>query len=133
MSNLFETHGAASWIELTTTDVAAAKAFYSEIAGWELEDNPMPDGGTYTVVKVNGEGIGGIMQNPPGMENMPPMWTPYLTVDDVDISCAQAQAAGGQVMREPWDVPGVGRMAVIADPTGGAICIMTYEQNDQAA
>lgn len=120
-------HGKFHWNELMTNDVAAAKDFYSKVAGWTVEEMDMPDGMKYTIVMAGGEPAGGIMdmahtQAPAGT---PPHWFSYIAVDDVDARVAATKAAGGQVMSEPFDVAGVGRIAIIADPSGANIGIMT--------
>ena len=55
----------------------------------------------------------------------PAHWFSYIAVDDVDASCAAVKAGGGQVTGEPFDVEGVGRIAMVQDPNGGMVGIMT--------
>ena len=98
--------------------------------GYTTDTMDMPDGGTYTVLKTGDESVGGIMKMPASAGAAPPHWMGYITVDNVDTRIAKAEAAGGKVMMPAMDVPGVGRMATIVDPTGGAISIITYEQKD---
>jgi len=120
-------HGQFSWNELLTTDPTAATAFYKQLFGWEPQDFPMGDF-IYTVVKLKGaeQGQGGIMQIPAHAEGMPPAWFPYVTVDDADETVKQATQLGGKVIVDPKDIPEVGRFAVIQDPQGAAISIITY-------
>lgn len=73
MDAKYKLHGAFSWCELLTTDVADAKRFYSKLFGWTLEPAPMP-GMEYTLVKYGGEQMGGIMAIPPAAKGMPPSW-----------------------------------------------------------
>lgn len=126
----FGTHGAFSWCELRTGDPDSAISFYTQVLGYKTDSMDMPDGGTYTVLKVGDDGIGGIMKMPEAAGAAPPHWMGYITVDNVDDRIAKATAAGGQVMMPAMDVPGVGRMATIVDPTGGAISIITYEPRE---
>ena len=121
----YTTHGAFSWNELMTTDPDAALAFYTALFGWTVETMPMPDG-PYHVVKADGTAVGGVMKLPEHAGPMPPCWGSYVTVNDVDATCAQAAALGGKVVFGPMDVPSVGRLAVIVDPQGAAISVMTY-------
>ena len=88
-------HGAFSWFELTTKDPAAAKDFYTKLFGWNTEEMPMGDG-TYTIVKVGDEGVGGIMATPPEAQNMPPHWGIYVSVDDVEATAKLAQELGAR-------------------------------------
>ena len=71
MDNKLMRHGAFSWFELMTGDVKGAREFYTKLLGWTSQEMPMQDS-TYTVVEVDGEGVGGIMSLPPGQEEMPP-------------------------------------------------------------
>jgi predicted enzyme related to lactoylglutathione lyase len=117
------------WHDLMTTDVEAAKAFYGDVVGWSFEHQPP----AYSVAQVQGMGMGGIMAVPPEAKGMPPFWAGYVYTPDVDAACAKAKALGGKVWREPWDIPGVIRMAVLADPTGATFNIMqplSTEQRD---
>ena len=127
MSDAMRTHGAFSWCELRAADADQAISFYTDVLGWETEAMEMPDG-TYTMLKAGGQPVGGIMANP--VPGAPAHWMTYVTVDDVDKRIENAQAAGGELLMPAMDVPGVGRMATIADPGGAAISIITYERQD---
>lgn len=118
-------HGAFSWNELMTTDVTAAKTFYHELLGWELQDLQTPTM-SYTLVKTGEREIGGIMAVPPEAAGETAIWGSYVTVDDVDKLVAAANKLGGSVMVPPRDIPGVGRFAVIRDPQGAMLNLITY-------
>lgn len=107
-------------VELNTTDVARAKAFFGSLFAWKLEDMAMPDG-NYTMIDVGDGTGGGIMQHP--MPGAPSMWLAYVLVDDIDATCAKATALGGTVMKEKMEVPGMGWLAIIVDPTGALLGI----------
>lgn len=121
-----DTHGKIFWTELMTRDPEAAKAFFARVAGWTYEVMAMTEG-AYHVASTGGQMVAGIMNiaDMPGMESLPPHWFTYIGVDDVDAAVAETRAAGGQVHREPWDVPGVGRIAIVGDPSGAAVGLMT--------
>jgi uncharacterized protein len=120
-------HGQFSWNELATTDPAGAVKFYTQLFGWTAQEFPMPEF-NYTVVRMAGadSGQGGIMPTPPTAKGMPPAWISYVTVDDVDATAKQAEKLGGKIMAGPQDIPEVGRFAVILDPQGAAIAVITY-------
>jgi predicted enzyme related to lactoylglutathione lyase len=118
-------HGGFSWMELMTTKVEDAKKFYTSLFGWETEEMSM-EGMSYTVLKVAGEAVGGMMAMPPGCEGMPPSWSVYVTVEDVDATASKVESLGGKVLRAPADIPEVGRFCVLQDPQGAAICAITY-------
>ena len=108
--------GQFCWNELMTTDVAAAKTFYTRLLGWTPE--PFGEGMDYTVLKKDNASVGGLMKTPqPGM---PAQWLAYVLVEDVDAAAAQAAKLGGKVCKAPFDVPEVGRIAVVMDPQGAA-------------
>jgi uncharacterized protein len=108
-------HGTFSWADLATSDVDAAKAFYTRLFGWETEDGPIPDGGVYTTAKLQGRPVAGLST---GQQGQPPAWSAYVSVDDADATAAKATELGGTVIAGPFDVMEEGRMAVIQDPTG---------------
>jgi hypothetical protein len=117
--------GAFSWFELMTTDVAAAKQFYTQLFGWTTEEMPM-ETGSYNTITVDGEQVAGIIGTPPEAEGTPPMWSLYVTVDDVDATVKQAVELGGKIIVEPRDIPQAGRFSVIEDPQGAVFQIMSY-------
>lgn len=123
--DVYKTQGAFSWAELMTTDVAAAKAFYRDLFSWGLRDMDMPTG-SYTTCQVGDTSVAGIMKIPPDGPPMPPSWGCYVTVDDVDATLQKAAGLGGQVVVPAMDIPNVGRMAVIRDPQGALLSVITY-------
>jgi predicted enzyme related to lactoylglutathione lyase len=108
-------------VELSTTDVAKAKNFYSKLFKWELEDVPMGGGDTYTLIKV-GEGTGGgiMKQMVPGA---PSSWLAYVQVDDIAAATAKAKSLGATVMKDVTEVMGAGWFSVIVDPTGAVFAL----------
>jgi len=128
-------HGAFGWNELMTTDAEAAKQFYTALFGWETEEAPMEvmegmEGMKYTVLKVDGDPVGGLTGMPPECRGIPPTWGVYITVDDVDTAAARAEELGGKLLRPPADIPNVGRFCVIQDPQGAALCAITYVKKE---
>jgi predicted enzyme related to lactoylglutathione lyase len=117
------TEGTPNWVDLQTTDVDAAKAFYGAIFGWSFDDRPVPDGGVYSIAMIGGESVAAIAPQSPMLieHEVPPMWNTYIAVDDADAAAAKVAGAGGQVLMEPFDVMDAGRMAFAADPTGAAV------------
>lgn len=114
-------HGTFSWVDLQTTDLAGAKAFYGELFGWDLTDTPLPNDGVYTMVSLDGKAITGLGELPAGVEGIPPHWNSYITVDDIEAATAKAAELGGAVIEQPFDVMDAGRMSLIQDPTGGMV------------
>jgi hypothetical protein len=108
-------------VELSTTDVAKAKAFYGSLFDWKLEDVPMGPGDTYTLIKV-GEGTGGgMMKQPaPGAQSA---WLVYVLVDDVRAATAKARSLGARVLQDVAAVGDMGSFSVIADPTGAPLAL----------
>jgi predicted enzyme related to lactoylglutathione lyase len=117
-------HGVFSWNELTTTDVPAAKAFYRDALGWDLND--IDSGMDYTMARVGDREVAGIMPLPEGAQGMPPAWGSYVTVDDVEKRVARVESLGGKVVVPPQDIPNIGRFAVISDPQGAMLALITY-------
>jgi predicted enzyme related to lactoylglutathione lyase len=113
--------GTPSWVELSTSDQAAAKAFYGALFGWSFQDNDMGEMGHYYIGQLEGSDIAGVGGQQPGMDEHPPYWGVYLAVDDVDATTAKVAAAGGTVEAGPFDVTTAGRMSAIQDPTGAHV------------
>jgi len=125
MDERMKTHGDFGWCDLMTDDTERAREFYADVIGWTTEVMDIGKG-PYTVLKTGDRPVAGIMGKPPEASGAPTAWTTYVTVDDVDARAARVADAGGTVIVAPVDIPTVGRMAVIQDPTGGVIGIITY-------
>jgi predicted enzyme related to lactoylglutathione lyase len=112
-------HGSFCWNELLTHDPARAKKFYADTIGWSFDPMPMQDGGTYWVAKQGDKMVGGIFEmRGECFAEMPENWMPYLAVDDVDARVKKATAAGATLMRPLFDIPGIGRIAILRQPGG---------------
>ena len=113
--------GDASWHELMTTDAEAAMKFYQEVFGWR-PDEPMdlgPMGKYHMFSRAHGM-IGGMMNKPKEMANVPPNWQIYFRVPDVDAATERIKANGGRILNGPMDVPGGDRVVNAMDPQGAA-------------
>jgi uncharacterized protein len=119
-------HGKIWWSELMTRDPGGAQRFYAALTGWTFSTMPA-DGREYHVASRDGQPVAGIMDmaDLPGMEGIPPHWFTYIAVGDVDAAVRLTRESGGKVMRDVFEVPDVGRIAIIADPTGAGLGIMT--------
>ncbi len=113
-----------AWHEVMTNDVAAAKTFYTSLLGWSAQDLQMPTG-PYTLFMKGGEQVAGCMAIPQGNGQpvCPPNWLSYLRVDDVDATVARARELGARVDVAGMDIPGIGRFAVLGDPTGATFAL----------
>jgi uncharacterized protein len=120
-------HGTFYWNELMTRDVEGAKKFYADTLGWSYDAMPMPGGGgTYWLAMTGGEPVGGILDiSGPEFGQVPESWMSYIAVDDVDARVAKAVKAGAKLMKPMFDVPGVGRIAILMQPDGAGVGWMT--------
>lgn len=109
-------------VELSTTDLGKAKEFYQKLFDWKLDDVPMGNGDTYTMVEVgeNDYGVGGGMMKVP-MPGVPPNWMAYVSVDDIKAATEKAKSLGATVIRDITPVPGMGSFSIISDPTGAVL------------
>lgn len=118
-------HGSFIWNEFLTNDVERAKAFYEATIGWVFEATPFAHG-TYWLAKQDGKPVAGMMDMtdfvPPGV---PSHWFSYIEVDDVDACVKLLEAAGGRLCRPLFDVPEVGRIAILNDAVGAGVGWMT--------
>jgi uncharacterized protein len=115
-------HGVFGWADLVTTDVVAARAFYTSLFGWVAEDVPTTSGLGYTMLRLDGKLVAGMGPQPTGMAraNLISTWNSYVVVDDVDAAIHLVGSAGGTSVMGGTDVGTRGRMAMVADP-GGAV------------
>jgi predicted enzyme related to lactoylglutathione lyase len=110
--------GTFSWAELMTSDADAAKAFYTDVFGWDYRDTPVGEGRVYSTALLGGQPVAALYQ-----ADQPAQWNSYVTVVSADEAAARAGELGATVLAEPFDVFDAGRMAVIADPTGAAFSV----------
>ena len=120
-------HGEICWRELATSDLEAAKKFYSNLFGWTLEQSkitPMP----YNEIHLGEKSTGGMMQIDENWGDPPPpsFWQSYIAVDNADETVKKIEEKGGSVRMPPFDAPGVGRMAMVADPAGAGFAIIQF-------
>lgn len=115
--------GSLIWNELLTNDVEAAASFYTKVFGWQHEMSEMPSG-PYHLFKDGEAFRAGMMAISAEMGEMPPSWSVYLAVADMDAAVAKVSELGGRVEGEIIDAAGVGKMAVTADPTGAYFMMM---------
>ena len=123
--------GAFSWVELTTTDQYAAKAFYTSLFGWTLQEFPMGPDDIYTMFLLNGRVAAAAytMREDEKAMHIPPHWNLYINVDDADAAAKKASELGAKVLAQPFDVGEHGRSAVIQDPTGAVFMIWQPKQH----
>jgi uncharacterized protein len=114
-------HGNFYWNELMTRDAEKAKKFYGGTIGWTFDAMPMPDG-IYWIAKMDGQNVAGLFPlTDPKFDGVPEGWMSYLAVDDVDTRVNKAQSVGATLMRPIFDVPNVGRIAILKEPGGAGI------------
>jgi hypothetical protein len=128
------THGTFCWHEIGTRDAARAKAFYAEVLGYGVDDEPSPGGGIYTHFKLaGGDEVAGLYQMEGEMfEGVPPHWLPYVWVDDVTATAEKATSIGGEVRMGPMSLPGVGDLAILKDPAGAVVGIFHGSEHQGA-
>lgn len=127
-------HGDVLWTELLTRDLKAALAYYADALGWTYDTMPMEEGGDYYIGMLGDTPVAGLMDmsGMPNLDGVPPHWFTYFQVDDVEAAAAATKAAGGEIRRAPFDIAGVGRIAILCDPTGAVMGMMKPEAPQQA-
>jgi predicted enzyme related to lactoylglutathione lyase len=106
-------------VELNTTDVSKAKAFYGSLFDWKLQDVPMGGAEPYTLIGVGDGTGGGIMKHP--VPGAPSAWLAYVLVDDIHAATKKAASLGANIMRDVTEVPSMGWLSILIDPTGAAL------------
>lgn len=122
-------HGRFTWFECYTNDVERARVFYSELFGWNIDPMEMTDGSIYQLIKSGQTGVGGLMSLA-SEHPTDPFWLSYLSVANVDEIARRIVSEGGTSVQEGFDVPGVGRIAVVQDPQGAILALFKGETGD---
>lgn len=112
------------WHELVTPDQDRSGRFFSELFGWSRKEVDAGPFGTYTLFQQQGHDVAGMMNPTPASQGMGSYWHAYIAVDDVEACARQAPLLGGSVVVPPHDVPEVGRVCAVADPTGAVAHLM---------
>lgn len=112
--------GAFSWTDLTTPDQKAAKAFYTDLFGWEADDRPVSEGVVYSMMILDGKEVAAISPQPQQQRDAgaPPAWNSYITVDSANETLTRAEQHGATIHAPAFDVFDLGRMGVVRDPQG---------------
>lgn len=116
--------GTFCWVGLATTDPASARSFYASLFGWQAED-PTDEADAYSVLMLRGKVVA-VLYRQTAMAraaDVAPHWTSFISVDDADASAARARELGGTLPRDPFDVPGAGRIATVRDPVGAIVTL----------
>ncbi|MBK1635196.1 VOC family protein [Rhodovulum adriaticum] len=118
-------HGDVMWTELMTRDLQGALKYYRAVCGWHFQPFPltMPGGGTYYIGSKGDKPVIGVLDlnTLPDTDHMAPQWFSYFAVRDLDAALKQSEAAGGTIQRPPFEVPHIGRIAIVTDPTGASL------------
>jgi predicted enzyme related to lactoylglutathione lyase len=121
-----DVRGRFMWHQLLTRDVPAAKKFYSSLMAWKTQ--PWPPDASYTVCHAGDVPAAGMMALPEHVPtDVPPHWLPYIGTRDVDSVAEAAVRAGGSIIKEPAEMKGAGRYALLADPQGAMFAIIDPE------
>jgi len=117
--------GTFCWVELGTSNGEEAKNFYTKLFGWGFNDIPIGPNEVYTILKLNDKSVGALYQLNSEMkaQGIPPNWLSYVSVTSADETAQKSKDAGGTLMKEPFDVFDLGRMAVVKDPTGAVFAL----------
>jgi len=121
--------GSFCWVELATSDDIGARAFYTQLFGWTVQENDMGPMGTYYIFQKDGAACAAMYKIGPEMKGMPPNWASYVTVADADASTEKAKSLGATVHNGPFDVQDLGRMTFLSDPQGAMFAMWQAKKN----
>lgn len=116
--------GTFNWADLATSDAKSAIAFYNGLFDWTAQDISVGSG-IFTMLSGNDKAAASLYQLSQGqrVQGIPSHWMAYVAVTSVDETAEQAQQLGGQVLVPPFDLVGLGRMALLLDPTGAPFAV----------
>ena len=123
------TPGLFGWNELITSDIEAAKKFYGEVFGWTTETMTVAPDWDYTLFKLGGATVGGMIYLAPEQCPAKPQWLSYVFSDDVAADLVKAQAAGATIIKEAMEIPNTGTMGILRDPQGAVFALWKCAQN----
>jgi len=112
------------WQELVTSDQDTSGSFFCNLLGWSIKKVDSGEFGTYTLFQKEGRDIAGMMNPTPDTPGKGSYWHSYLAVKDIDNCAEQTIKLGGKVLVPPHDVPDVGRICAVSDPTGAVVHLM---------
>ncbi len=113
--------GTPCFVDVSSPDLDTTRSFYGQLFGWTGESDPRPEAGGYGMFELHGSIVAGF--GPQMDESVPPSWTVYVSVPDVEATAARAIAHGGTVVVEPMDIFEAGRMAMVLDPGGAPVAL----------
>ncbi len=124
-----EHRGAIWWNELMTHDIDYAQAWYRRVCGWRYQTTPTAEGGMYHVAYLGAQPVAGLLDlsGMPQHADTPSQWVTYVAVDDIETALRQTETGGGRVARAPFDIPNVGRIAIVHDSVGALLGLIVPE------
>jgi predicted enzyme related to lactoylglutathione lyase len=111
-------NGTFCWVDLGTDDAPGARGFYGGLFGWEFDDLPTGEKGTYSICRLRGKAVAGLYDRAERAG-----WGSYVKVGDVDRAAGRARELGAEVLVEPFGAPGGGRVATVRDPAGASVSL----------
>ncbi len=127
-AQVFGEHGALGWAELYTNDTSAAAQFYSGLFGWSASTVPGGGGQDYTLFQIEDRPATGMMAIREEWGEMPPNWSIYFVVDDLDATIAKATEMGAKEVMPPMEAPGIGPFVLLQDPQGAHVFFIQMTQ-----
>ena len=118
------------WLDLAAVDAGRARAFYHDVFGWTADER-QANGGIYTSLRNSGRNVGSLYQLSQRhlAQQVPSHWTPYIRVDDVDAAVLRAASCGGSVIVQPFEMPGIARIALLTDAVGAQVGLLGLERD----
>ena len=112
------------WHELVTSDQIKSGTFFTELFGWTKTEVDAGKYGTYTLFQKDSQDVAGMMNHTPETPSKESFWHSYINVNDINLCAERASTLGGKVIVPPHDVPDVGRICIVEDPTGAIAHLM---------
>lgn len=130
MSDSGHRTGFFGWHQLLTTQPDEAVAFYRDLLGWQAESGRL-EGVAHHILYQGDEPVASVLEIPEDAGEAMPSWQPHLNVDDLDDCLDRVEELGGRVLVEPVEMPELGRLAVIQDPTGAVLTLIASEDDEE--
>jgi predicted enzyme related to lactoylglutathione lyase len=116
--------GRIAWTDLTVDDAGKVRDFYSQVVGWDPVPVGMGEYDDFSMCLPGSEDAAAGICHARGLNaDLPPVWIPYIVVDDLDASLGACADLGGEVVVAPRDMEPGSRYAVIRDPSGAVAAL----------
>jgi hypothetical protein len=121
------------WSSLLAKDAGAEAAFYQNLLGYDVFDQPSDDGLEHLILSTDNYARASANDLARGAARRHSHWLNFVRVENAAETAAKVAAMGGRVLVEPRVDRHGGMLAVVADPAGAPFGVMEWSESDTKA